>query len=161
MVSNFFAFAPTFHGGVFVASGNYTENVDGNINDSATHFYDDIVTGAGAGGQSHVKVWRLDNGQGTAGRICSSSFPAATYSAYGVGVNSAVHVGTVADLNGDGLDDFITGPGAGGGPHAIVWGSKAFIDSNGDPLDLSTYNPPILQQQMAYSPSYTGGISVG
>ena len=46
MIRNFFAYDPSFLGGVFVGAGDY--NQDGKA---------DILTGAGAGGGPHVEVF--------------------------------------------------------------------------------------------------------
>ena len=50
-----------------------------------------------------------------------------------------------ADVNGDGTVDIITAPGAGGGPHIRVF-------------DGATGN--VLQEFMAYDPTFTGGVFI-
>jgi hypothetical protein len=57
------------------------------------------------------------------------------------GVRSALR-----DVNGDGVDEIITSPGPGGGPHV-----KIFNGTNGQ----------LLSEFMAYDPAFTGGVFVG
>jgi FG-GAP-like repeat/FG-GAP repeat len=97
-LSSFFAYDAQFSGGVFVAAGD----LDGDN-------FADIITGAGAGGGPHVKVF--DGKTGTE----VSSFNAYTPSFLG-GVQVAA-----GDVNGDGFADIITGSGAGAGPHVKVF----------------------------------------
>ncbi len=119
-LASFFAYGAGFTGGVYVASGDV--NSDG---------LDDIVTGAGVGGGTHVKVF---NGNGS-GELHS-------FFAYPGGTNE-VRVGA-GDVDGDGFADIITGLGAGAASHV-----KVFRGNDGA-LTLSYF---------AY-PSYTGGIYV-
>ncbi len=79
--------------------------------------FDEIVTGAGPGSVygPHVRGWNHDGGSGT------SADPAVSYFAYGTlmwGVNVAC-----GDIDGDGIDEIITGPGPGAvfGPHVRGW----------------------------------------
>jgi hypothetical protein len=90
-LSSFFAYDPSFAGGVFVAGGDV--NNDG---------FADIITGAGQGGTPHVKVF---DGQG--GALLASFF------AYDLAFAGGVRVAG-ADLNGDGFADIVTGSGPGG-----------------------------------------------
>src|SRR5690606_1560222 len=94
----FFAFDAGFLGGVVVGAG------DRNGDDHA-----DIVVGAGPGGAPHVKTF-----DGLTGAETNSFF------AYGPEFTGGVRVAT-GDVNGDGLDDIITGAGPGAGPHVKVF----------------------------------------
>jgi len=78
--------------------------------------YDEIVTGAGPGAVygPHVRGWDVDGGSVT-------SIPGVNFLAYGTnkyGVNA-----TCGDIDGDGIDEIITGagPGAVFGPHVRGW----------------------------------------
>jgi uncharacterized repeat protein (TIGR01451 family) len=121
---NFFAYAPAFTGGVFVAAGD----VDG---DGRA----DIITGvdAGAGGGPHVKVF-----SSLGGTELRSFF------AYGLDFAGGVRVAS-GDVNGDGVADIITAPGAGAGPHV-----KVFDGATG--AELHSF--------FAYAPSFSGGVFV-
>ena len=98
LVRGFFAYDPTFAGGVTVAAGD----VDG---DGKA----DIVTGAGAGGGPHVRVF-----DGATGAVVREFF------AYDPSFTGGVFV-AAGDVDGDGKADVITGAGAGGGPHVKVF----------------------------------------
>src|SRR5207244_375169 len=89
---SFFAYAAAFTGGVFVAAGDL--NGDGRA---------EIVTGAGAGGGPHVKVFGGPN----LTEIRSFFAYAPTFTG---GVSVAVGGGRL-----------VTGAGAGGGPHVRVF----------------------------------------
>lgn len=89
VVSDFFAYAPTFKGGVTVAAGD----LDGDKKA-------EIVTGPGTGGGPHVKTF-------TAGGVTISSF-----FAYDPTFTGGVFVAT-GDRNGDSKAEIITGTGTG------------------------------------------------
>jgi len=102
---NYFAYG-TLKFGVNVSAGD----IDGDG-------YDEIVTGAGPGAVfgPHVRGWNFDG----SGSI--TAIPGVSYLAYGVpkwGVNVAC-----GDIDGDGIDEIITGPGPGAvyGPHVRGW----------------------------------------
>ncbi len=101
VLTEFFAYAPQFLGGVHVAAGN----VDGSG-------FADIITAAGPGGGPHVRVFDGQTGQPLTG-------PAASFFAYVPAFTGGVWVAS-ADVNSDGRSDIITGAGPGGGPHVRV-----------------------------------------
>jgi hypothetical protein len=126
-LGSFFAYDPSFVGGVFVASGDV--NADG---------FDDVITGADAGGGPHVKVF-----SGQTGALLLSFF------AYGVDFSGGVRV-AAADFDLDGDAEIITGAGAGGGPHVRVFDGTTGQQVAGP-----------LGSFFAYAPSFTGGVYVG
>ena len=121
-IRSFFAYDPLFNGGVNVAAGD----VDGDG-------IDDVITGAGAGGGPHVKVF-----SGESGKEIHSFF--AYDSLFTGGVNVAA-----GDVDGDGIDDVITGAGAGGGPHVKVFSGESGKE---------------IHSFFAYDSLFTGGVNV-
>ncbi len=101
---NYFAYG-TPKWGVNVCSGD----IDGDG-------YDEIVTGAGPGTVygPHVRGWNVDGGVATA--ISAVSFFAYSTNQFGVNV-------TCGDVDGDGIDEIVTGPGPGSvfGAHVRGW----------------------------------------
>jgi len=97
----FFAYGKGFRGGVKVTIGDL--NGDG---------WYEIIAGAGYGGGPHVRVFGLD------GRVINPGFFAYN-PAFRGGVNVAC-----GDINGDGRDEIITGPGPGGGPHVRIFNER-------------------------------------
>jgi hypothetical protein len=107
---DFFAFDDSLRGGVSVATGDVTG--DG---------VEDLIVGAGLGGGPVVEVF-----DGATGALVASFF------AYEESARGGVWVST-GDVDGDGVDEVITGPGVGGGPVVEVWrvrgGQPTLIDS--------------------------------
>src|SRR5439155_27166985 len=91
------------------------------------------VTGAGVGGAPTVRVFDFATG--------AEKF---NFLAYTANFAGGVRVAT-GDVNGDGVPDIITAPGAGGGPHI-----KVFDGATGQ----------LITQFMAYTPSFAGGVYV-
>jgi len=102
---NFFAYG-TPKWGVNITAGD----IDGDG-------FDEIVSGAGPGAVygPHVRGWNVDGG--TAVAIADVSFLAYGTNQYGVNV-------TCGDMDGDGIDEIVTGPGPGAlfGAHVRGWG---------------------------------------
>ena len=93
----FMAYGQRFHGGVHVATGD----VYGIGRDM-------IITGAGPSGGPHVRVFDRY------GQVWAQFF------AYDQHFSGGVEV-AAGDLNGDGLDEIVTGAGPGGGPHIRIF----------------------------------------
>lgn len=122
VISSFFAYGAGFLGGVYVGAAD--------VNNDGTP---DIITGAGAGGGPHVKVF-----DGASGAEIRSFF------AYSADFRGGVRIAG-ADVNGDGFAEIITGAGAGGGPHVRVFDGKT---------------GGVINEFFAYPASFTGGVNV-
>jgi hypothetical protein len=122
MARSFYAYDASFTGGVFVAAGDV--NGDGKA---------DIITGAGAGGGPHVRVF-----SGATGAELYGFY--AYIPTFTGGVNVAA-----GDVNGDGKADIITGAGPGGSPTVHVY--------NG-------INVALIYNFYAYAMSFSGGVNV-
>ncbi|QGJ69306.1 Hypothetical protein PBC10988_9790 [Planctomycetales bacterium 10988] len=101
-VHSFFAYDPSFTGGVRVATGDV--NGDGIL---------DFITAPGAGGGPHVKVF-----DGSTFELIEG--PLGEFYAFDPMFTGGVFVAS-GDVNGDGFDDVIVSAGAGGGPHVKVY----------------------------------------
>jgi len=119
---SFMAYNAAFRGGVRVAVGDV--NGDGTL---------DFVTAAGTGGGPHIKIF-----DGVDGHLVRE------FIAFDQNFRGGVNV-AMGDVDGDGLDDIITGADSGGGPHV-----KVFSGADGS----------ILQSFMAYDLAFTGGVRV-
>jgi hypothetical protein len=123
ILRSFYAYSPFFTGGVFVSAGEV--NGDG---------YTDIVTGAGAGGGPHVKVF-----SGFDGSVLAS------FMAYSPSFSGGVRVGAI-DINQSGHAFILTTPGSGPTQKARVVNSSTLTD---------------LDSFFAYETDWTGGVFVG
>ena len=117
----FVAYDSAFRGGVYVAAGNV-------LGDAV----DEIITGAGAGGGPHVRVWN------------SAATAIAGWMAYPQAFAGGVRV-AAGDLSGAGTDAVVTGAGPGGGPQV-----RGFTGT-GSSLPTSFY---------AYAPTMNAGVFV-
>ena len=125
-----------FRGGVRTASGNF----DGNPNTP-----DQLVTAAGPTGGPHVIIW--DMVQAADGQIFFQR-KRAEFMAYDIRFTGGVNI-TCGDLDGDGVAELITAPSGQGGPHVKVW-----------KLDLNTNTVRLVNEFMAYEPTFTGGVNL-
>jgi hypothetical protein len=116
IISQWYAYATDFTGGVFVAIGDISN--DGTF---------EVVTGAGAGGSPVVGVWDPNTGA-----------LLAQFMAYAEDFTGGVRVG-INDGNTDGIADILTGAGPGGGPQVNVFNFPAldllFSFYSGDPAN--------------------------
>lgn len=132
ILAEFFAYNPVFAGGVYIATGD----IDGDGTP-------DVITGAGAGGGPHVRVFR----GGTFVPILDL-FP---YGGFTGGVRVAA-----GDINNDGRADIITAPGPGGSPHVKIYsGMTVFANPNDNGLIEGN-----LGSFFAYAPTFAGGVFV-
>ena len=132
-IASFYAYDPSFRGGVSVAAGD----VDG---DGAL----DIITGAGAGGGPHVKAFGFGAPAASLGTLRELT----SFYAYDASFRGGVNVAS-GNIDGVGADEIITGAGAGGGPHVKAFSRAA----NGAINTVGSF--------MAYDPSFRGGVDVG
>jgi hypothetical protein len=116
----FLAYASNFTGGVNVAVGD----VDGDGQD-------EIITAPMAGGGPHIRVFSKS------GNLVSEFF------AYASNFTGGVNV-AVGDVDGDGQDEIITAPMAGGGPHIRVFSKSGNL----------------VSEFFAYDASFDGGVNV-
>jgi hypothetical protein len=122
LISSFFAYASAFRGGVRVATGDVT-------GDEIL----DIITSPGPGGGPHIRVFD--------GRTFAV---VREFMAYAPAFTGGVFV-AASQITSDTRAEIITGAGAGGGPHVIV-----FDGASGE----------ILKSFFAYDAAFRGGISV-
>ena len=174
IMESFFAFDPTFTGGVYVAVQD--TNSDGIL---------DIIAGAGLGGGPEVRIY-----DGRNLNVLRSFY------AYAVDFTGGVSVASI-DFNNDGILDLVTGAGPGGAPHVKVYdgATKTIISQwyaypmsftggvfvavgdigNDGTFEVLTgagpggapvvavwdpYTGALLSQFMAYAEVFTGGVRV-
>jgi hypothetical protein len=121
-LTSFFAFEPTFRGGVTVATGDY--DGDGT---------DEVIVGTGPGGGPRVQVFNgtlLQTFKPGGGGTLVDAAQLANFFAYDPNFRGGVHV-AAGRFDADAKDDIATAPGYGGGPHVRVFqgGTAAEIAS--------------------------------
>jgi hypothetical protein len=146
LIGQFYAYAPTFNGGAYVAAST----IGGHAR---------ITTGAGAGNigprvrvVDATKLNLLDNNAEPTGAALLGDFFAYD-PAFGGGVRVANQ-----DINDDGVADIITGPGPSGGPHIkVVDGTKlSNLQVNQEIADSA-----LLDNFFAFSATFSQGVFVG
>jgi hypothetical protein len=106
----------------------------------------DIVTGAGAGGGPHVKVF-----DGLTNTTLLSFF------AFDAGFTGGVNV-AAGDVTGDGFADVVVGEGNGGGSTVRVFDGR----TGSDVRDITAFDPGlVLPSQVVSDNRYTSGVRVG
>lgn len=127
-----------FAGGSRVATGN----IDG-------VGADEIITAPGSGGGPNVKTWVR-----TASSVAQMAGIWGSFNAYASGFTGGVYV-AVGDINNDGKDDIITGPGSGGGPNVRVFSGA--VSGPSTPAVLKDYNAYFTTGGLQFN----GGVRVG
>ncbi len=140
VLQDFFAFDPSFRGGVDVAGADF--NVDG---------FADIVASAGPGGGPEVRVFDA-----------KTLNVLTQFYAYDPSFSGGVTVAT-GETDGSGLSSLITGAGPGGGSHVKIWRNALMYTIGSTPIlpgaqTISTFT--LTGQFMAYESAYTGGVNV-
>jgi hypothetical protein len=152
----FLAYDQSFRGGVHVTTGNFRGFTDLQRFDSVTGQQisgpdgrtdapDYLVTAPGPGGGPDIKIWKMRediNGNIFVDRLVTQ------FMAYDVRFRGGVNVAT-GDLDGDGRAELILGAGPGGGPHVKIY-----------KFDVSDQQMVLVNQFMAYEPTFRGGVSV-
>lgn len=128
--SSFFAYAPSFTGGVRVAMGDI--NGDGNV---------DLITAPGVGGGPNIKIFNLVSG---------TPIQVADFFVFEAAFFGGLYI-AVGNLNNDGFGDIIVGAGPGGGPRVSAYAGSQNFSINGSTV-MTTF--------FAYAPEFTGGITV-
>jgi hypothetical protein len=141
LLYSFLAYDATFRGGVRVAVGDVTG--DGVA---------DIVTAPGPGAKPQIRI--VDG---------TSGMEIANFMAYQESFRGGVYV-AVADVNGDGHADIVTGADAGGGPHVRVFdGTWAVPQVNAPPPAPATDSllpPGVIAETYMYAEDFKGGVRV-
>jgi hypothetical protein len=142
-IASFFAYDPGFTGGVYVAAGFVTLNVD-----LQRKRYGDIITGAGAGGGPHVKVFSLR-------RTVLPAFvydPRHSFFAFDPSVTAGVRVGVSLRSSisyTPAFDQILTAPGPGVAPAE----ERGYMFGSGSPTLVQSYTP--------FDADFAGGLYVG
>jgi hypothetical protein len=123
LLRSFYAYTPTFTGGITVASIDF--NHDGTP---------DIITGAGPGGGPHVKIF-----DGATNAVLNQWY------AYPMAFTGGIFV-AAGDIYGNGNIEVVTGAGPGGSPVVAVW----------DP-----FTAKLISEFMPFAESFHGGVCVG
>lgn len=133
-IKQFLAYEETFLGGVGVAVGDVTGDGRG-----------DIVTGAGIGGGPRVQVFSgVQLFPNTPNRLTVEPYSVLNFFAYSDSFAGGVNI-AVGDYNGDGRADIVTGAGAGGGPHVMVFDGRT---------------GGVLKSFFAFDPNLRTGVNV-
>jgi virginiamycin B lyase len=146
LLADFFAFAPSFSGGVTVAAADVNGDTKA-----------DVIGGAGPGGGPEVKVISgAKVGQLQANGQIAPSALLTDFFAYAPSFSGGVWV-AAGDYNGDGIPDVVVGAGAGGGPEVkVINGTQlGALQGNGE------IGGSLLADFFAYAPNFTGGVRVG
>ena len=132
---SFFAYDPTYTGGVRVALGD--------LNGDGTN---EVICGAGVGGGPNVRVFSVTPSRAT---MVANFFAFEPVFKGGVYVAAGNLDGNVS-ASGHGIDDLIISAGPGGGPRVIAFsGGTNYVNLNSQLCDY-----------FVYAPTFRGGVTV-
>ena len=132
---SFFAYDPSYTGGVRVALGD--------LNGDGTN---EVICGAGVGGGPNVRVFSVTPSRAT---MVANFFAFEPVFKGGVYVAAGNLDGNVS-ASGHGIDDLIVSAGPGGGPRVIAFsGGTNYVNLNSQLCDY-----------FVYAPTFRGGVSV-
>jgi len=132
---SFFAYDPTYTGGVRVALGD--------LNGDGTN---EVICGAGVGGGPNVRVFSVTPSRAT---MVANFFAFEPVFMGGVYVAAGNLDGNVS-ASGHGIDDLIVSAGPGGGPRVIAFsGGTNYVSLNAQLCDY-----------FVYAPTFRGGVTV-
>ena len=132
---SFFAYDPSYTGGVRVALGD--------LNGDGTN---EVICGAGAGGGPNVRVFSVTPSRAT---MVANFFAFEPVFMGGVYVAAGNLDGNVS-ASGHGIDDLIVSAGPGGGPRVIAFsGGTTYVNLSAQLCDY-----------FVYAPTFRGGVSV-
>ena len=137
-IANFFAYEPSFTGGVNVATGD----VDGDG-------FADVLIGSGVGGGPRVRVLSGD------GITSAAQVTIADFFAYESSFRGGVNVGS-GQITGGKYADVIAGAGFGGAPRVRLFAGDVFNDSKAPLPDA----PVSVADYFAYDSSFRNGVNV-
>ena len=110
VIRTFYAYNPSFSGGVYVAAGDYDRVANGVV---PGNFTADIITGAGSKGKPNITVFSGANlGVITQFFAFGADGPPSLLGA-DVGVSTGIGSVSIADVNGDSIPDIIVGSARG------------------------------------------------
>lgn len=154
LLSDFFAYEPTFTGGVTTAIGDV--NADGRP---------DVVVGAGDGGAPRIRVFdgrAFDRIQTPAGSAKAINPPVlADFFAYESSFRNGVFVGA-GNIVGLGFAEVVAGAGAGGGPRVRVFDGQQITAALGPgrlPFTGAALGD-VVADYFAYDPDTRSGVRV-
>ena len=136
LVADFFAYEPSFSGGVNVAVGDV--NGDG---------FGDVMIGSGVGGGPRVRVFSGDGIGSTSQTLLADFF------AYESSFRGGVNVGS-RTATGKTYADVVAGAGVGGGPRIEEFDGAAVSAAGASPTPTPTIN------FFAFDPSFRNGVAV-
>ena len=145
---DFFAYAPTFTGGVTVAAGDVNGDGDG-----------DVIVGAGPGGNSEVKV--IDgsmSGQLDGSNEIVADALLSDFFAFGSGFTGGASVGF--GVTASGTPELVVAAESGGGPDVEVIDASKLTGLVGGPSEVPFSDLIGGHDFYAYESSFGGGVSV-